>query len=620
MSFTEINTESESYQFENETVIWKQFASADNDRQFYKAWLSIFCRPVQKLTKAALLLGVPDEGPFLPVAVWPDVNQSIRDFSKVAEKVLSERRGLILDNNQDEILTSHHIGFPIELSEKIFGLVVVDIPATDSESLQVIMRELFWGSAWLTVRLSKDQQKPAASDKLGYGQVLDLLAVPLEQETFYASALALVTELSTQLLCDRVSIGFLLKAHIKVVAVSHSAEFSSKANLINLIGHAMDEAFDQCLTVNYLVNQDNKDYVVKRAHQKLAEHCNASHVFTIPLISVGSIVGAITFEKKTTDTFSDGAISLCETVASLAAPILEEKRRNDRPALSKLFGFTGQQIRKLFGFRFVAFKLFTFSIVFLIIFFSFSTGSYRVSAKTVIEGKIQRAITAPFSGYISKAQARHGDIVKTNQLLAVLDDRDISFQRLKLLGKKEQLLRQHRATVADHDKAESLIISAQLTQIETDLEISDYQLAQTKIIAPFQGIIVSGDLSQSLDSPVDKGQVLFEITPLNAYRVILQVDEREISDVYHGQQGVLVLTGLQDKKLSFEVKKVTPVSTPTDGRNYFRVEAHLDSNSENLRPGMEGIGKIYIGSRKLIWIWTHKLLDWVRLWVWSWWP
>ena len=42
--------------------------------------------------------------------------------------------------------------------------------------------------------------------------------------------------------------------------------------------------------------------------------------------------------------------------------------------------------------------------------------------------------------------------------------------------------------------------------------------------------------------------------------------------------------------------------------------------TEKLRPGMEGVGKIQVDERKLIWIWTHKLVHWMRMWVWSWWP
>ena len=69
-----------------------------------------------------------------------------------------------------------------------------------------------------------------------------------------------------------------------------------------------------------------------------------------------------------------------------------------------------------------------------------------------------------------------------------------------------------------------------------------------------------------------------------------------------------------------QVEKITPVSTPEEGRNVFRVEARLDETSVPLRPGMEGVGKVNIDRRKIIWIWTHDLVDWVRLWTWSWMP
>ena len=40
-----------------------------------------------------------------------------------------------------------------------------------------------------------------------------------------------------------------------------------------------------------------------------------------------------------------------------------------------------------------------------------------------------------------------------------------------------------------------------------------------------------------LGSPVEKGKVLFEIAPLDAYRLIVHVDERDIRYVAAGQSG-----------------------------------------------------------------------------------
>jgi len=67
-----------------------------------------------------------------------------------------------------------------------------------------------------------------------------------------------------------------------------------------------------------------------------------------------------------------------------------------------------------------------------------------------------------------------------------------------------------------------------------------------------------------------------------------------------------------------QVSKITPVSTPENGINYFQVEATLASNPDFLRPGMQGIAKVDVGERRMLWVWTHKMVDWLRLKLWSW--
>jgi multidrug efflux pump subunit AcrA (membrane-fusion protein) len=164
------------------------------------------------------------------------------------------------------------------------------------------------------------------------------------------------------------------------------------------------------------------------------------------------------------------------------------------------------------------------------------------------------------------------------------------------------------------------ILDAQIEQAEARVALLAEQLARTRLSAPFAGVVVSGDLSQSLGAPVSRGDVLFEIAPLDSYRVILKVDERDIGALAVGQQGHLALAGLPGEPLPIRVQKITPVAEAEEGRNLFRVEAGLEGPSEALRPGMNGVGKIGIDERSLFWIWTHKLAYWVQLWWWSWWP
>ncbi len=115
--------------------------------------------------------------------------------------------------------------------------------------------------------------------------------------------------------------------------------------------------------------------------------------------------------------------------------------------------------------------------------------------------------------------------------------------------------------------------------------------------------------------------MLFQVAPLDSYRVLLQVNERDVKDVLENYQGTLVLSSLPGEKLPFIVDKITPVAVAEEGNNFFLVEARLkNAPSPLLRPGMEGVGKIEIEPRKLIWIWTYKIVHWMRMFIWSWWP
>ena len=67
------------------------------------------------------------------------------------------------------------------------------------------------------------------------------------------------------------------------------------------------------------------------------------------------------------------------------------------------------------------------------------------------------------------------------------------------------------------------------------------------------------------------------------------------------------------------------MATQHDGRNVFAVEASIDGKGGGnaavpLRPGMEGVSKVTVGQRSLLWIWTRGFVDWLRLALWSWLP
>ena len=96
-------------------------------------------------------------------------------------------------------------------------------------------------------------------------------------------------------------------------------------------------------------------------------------------------------------------------------------------------------------------------------------------------------------------------------------------------------------------------------------------------------------------------------------------ERREVAQVCMSK---MALEGMPGQVLPMVVEKITPVATAEEGRNYFRVEAGLGESPAGprarLRPGMQVIGKVAIGTEKLAWIYTHKLVHAVRMSLWSW--
>ena len=313
-------------------------------------------------------------------------------------------------------------------------------------------------------------------------------------------------------------------------------------------------------------------------------------------------------------------VELCEYAALLLGPVLDLRRKEDRWLTQKVDERIAMRVRHLLGPQHVALKTSVALAILVILFFAFVEGDYRITADAALEGTVQRAVTAALPGFILEARARAGDVVRDGDLIARLDDRDIQLERIKLVSQRAQREGEYSQALASHERSRGQVLQAQLAQVDAQIALAEEQLSRTRLVAPFDALVVKGDLTQSLGAPVERGAVLFELAPLDVYRIILKVDERDIADVRVGQRGHLVLASMPQDAIPMEVKKVTPVSVADQGRNYFRVEAIAQGPGINLRPGMEGVGKIEVEQRKLFWIFTHKLVHWVRMWAWSWWP
>ncbi len=577
----------------------------DNARR----WLLTQCGMISQ-TRRGLLLQADSAGKLTVVCQYPDDNGSLDLTPELARAV----------SNGDA--TEHDLGDGVtRLLRPIPGalpagklLLVFDADTADSRHLRVIGNLLDWGAEWLAYSL----QQPSGVGGDVLADVFPLVAVCLDQSDFQALTTTLVTELAQRFDCQRASIGIRQRRQTEVVALSHSARIKQDANLLRSISLAMDEAVDQDRVLNFAGEgalEGGLDY----AHAALARETGDGCILTLPFSYHGDALGAITLERPVGIPFEPRTIEVLERVLAILAPVMLLMRQEEMGLLHRLVYTLRRGARKLLGPSHFKLKLAVLTVVVLVAFLGLARGDWRVTANAVVEGRVQRTIAAPIDGFIQSAEARAGDIVDAGDLLGTLDDSDLKLERLKWSTLRQQMVSESREAVAQRNRAEVSIIAARIEQADAELKLLDEQLTRTRISAPFAGVVIEGDLSQRLGTPVSRGDALFKLAPLEDYRVVLLVNERDIAPVEVGQEGGLVLASMPDQRLPIRIERITSVSRAEDGSNVFRVEASLIETGASLRPGMEGVGKIHLGEARLGWIWSRELLAWLRLKTWTWW-
>lgn len=588
---------------------WSALARARTGDQLAQAWLAVLCHALLRARAGMVLMAQPD-GAFAPVAAEPPTRE-LEYLADIATEALRERQGVLRRNDQGEAL----LAYPLTLADSLSGAVVLDLGPADAAAAERARQMTHWGAGWLLDLMRQlDQARAHAGARQGRFLLDTVLA--LHNETgLREAALTLVHAVGSELGCHQVQLAMADGKTLRRLAVSHAAVSDDRSQQAQLALQAMHEAFDQNQRIQWPATSDTAAAVQLTVnHARYAAEAGARVLCSLPLAAAHEPVGVLLLERDTPFSADEG--ELLDALAPAVGPLLQLQR-------DAALGVAGRALRTLRrGLDRVgdgshpALKLGLGVAAVVLLLLAVVPVPYHVTATALVEGAQQRAAVAPFEGYVREAPARAGDAVKTGQLLARLEDKDLLLEKTRWESELDVAQRKEREAMARGNRVDQRLAAAQANQARAQLDLATSRLERVAITAPFDGIVVKGDLSQQLGSPVEQGKVLFEIAPLDAWRVILKVDERDIGRVKPGAEGRLVLASLPGQRWPFKVRKITPVSVPEDGRNQFRVEAQLEGSPPKLSPNMEGVGKIEAGSANLLWAWTHPLLDWWRL---TWW-
>lgn len=452
------------------------------------------------------------------------------------------------------------------------------------------------------------------------GTVLALQARALSHEHFRAAATAVVTELAQRLGCERVSIGLYKQGRLRISAMSNTADVGASQELARAIVAAMEEAIEQGNLIVHPLPLGSTPSVTL-GHAELAHANGRLSICTVPIVGRHRSHGALLFERR--EAFDARAVETAKDAAVFVGPVLELKHRIDQP-LGTLGTLGGRIVDAVASrrngpalFRLSVGQLGSAALALALLVAALWPASFRIVAPARVEGEGQRIVAAPVDGFVRAALLRPGAAVQAGQVLLTLDDQDLVLERGKSNAEIAQLDNLFREALTKDDAAQIVIARSKLEQAQAQLGLVQSQIERTQLKAPFDGVLLSGDLTQSIGMPVKRGQELMIVAPERSFRIVVEVDEQDVGRLRTGQLAQVLFAGLAQDSVGASVTRVAPVATLLDRRNVFEADARVLGAAEALRPGLRGVARIDIEPTRLGWVWWHRASQWARRTLWQ---
>lgn len=604
--------------------------------QFLFTLLAVQCHIASAEGGAIIRMGA--DGAAQVLAVHPNVEQGAMTPVWVAQSVESCPQvissgitGVVPLAGTDDLYgqpTSRHLVMvPIHGTGATRGIGAFVVPAGDQGVLDAARERLE-----LTISLLSlyEMRLMVQRDKVNLQRLrmaMEVLSAVNEHDRATAAAMSTVNEVASRWSCDRVSLGFLKGRYVQLKSLSHTERFSRKMELIQTVEAAMEECLDQDLEIIYPAAPE-ATYVC-RTTEKLATRYGPTAIVSLPLRRAGEVKGVLTVERPAENPFNIEEVEALRLTCDLCTARLTTLHENDRWFGARMAEALRHGAAAFVGPKHAWAKVAAIAVFLVVMFLILAKGDYHAEAPFALRSTRRQVIPAPFAGYLQDVAVKPGDeVIGGVTVLARFDTGELVKELAAQEADKAQYdTRARNAMNAGPSKtAEYRVFKAQSDQVVARIKLTQYRIGKADLKSPISGVVVAGERLRQIGAPFKEGEAMFEVAPIESLRGEVSVPEDQIADVMAAfeqarkeesqLQGQGLLTGQILDPIEFVVEDINPVAEVIDQRNVFRVRVSLQDTNEWMRPGMEGTAKIYVGRRRYAWMWSRRLVNWLRM---RWW-
>jgi Barrel-sandwich domain of CusB or HlyD membrane-fusion len=432
-------------------------------------------------------------------------------------------------------------------------------------------------------------------------------------------AFSITNELRNKLGLEQVSLGIKHRSRAKILSISGLDKVVTKSPGVVALRSAMEECLDAGVPILFHRGaqwDEASEGPIYLLHKQWHGAANGDAVASIPLSYDGQTMAVLSLRSRADHPLSMEKINQIRKRVEPITPALLLARRATRGVGRHAVDTMQGSYDDLFSEGGVGRKIAVVVGIVAALFFAFGTMDYDLNVPCRVAPSELRHLSAPFAGRLAAAYVVAGDHVTEGQVLAELDVEELVQQQRELEAQWQVNERERDRALASGKPADAQIALANRNLVDTRLEIIKHRIAQGQIVAPFDGVVVEGDLRKLIGIVVAQGEPLYRLARPGRWKLEMEVPERAAADVQVDLHGSFASFADPRRLAPFRVVRVSPTAIVVRAKNVFIAEADVSSDELPLRPGMEGIARVRVGRRPIRWVTMHRILDYLYLHLW----
>ncbi len=429
------------------------------------------------------------------------------------------------------------------------------------------------------------------------GWLVELMQTIAASDRFATACHELTSQLQTHLNVVRIVLGWQgNRRSQRVVSVSGVPNQDKHSEEVRLYQSCLDEAIVRGSLGIWPSVDENVDSML--SHKQVAGRDR--EVFSLPLVTkTGTTVGSLlVIASRGQITTGTSTINFLMAAGSPIADVLASSERAEGSPLTK--------VHRWYRTKPLPRRIVIAGVCACGIASAWIPVHYKVPATSVIEPVQRRFCVAPHDGLVQQTMAQPGDVVEADQPIASMDGREVRWELAGLMAQHRRAAKQHDAHLATHNTSEAMQAELEMQRLQSQIDLMRYRESNLMLTAPIDGIVLSGSMDRRENFPVDQGQVIYEIAPLDELRIELNVASDDVPHISQGTTVEMMFAGFGSETFTATISKIRPQSEIREDQNVFVAECLLANHDGRLRPGMKGHAKIQGEKHPIGWIALHR--------------